>query len=258
MFNDFFYKENYINILDKCFDCTNNFLSQISQKNYKKTETTDNYIFTINDTKTDFFNSKNMQDMQHNISEEEIWNKIFSQKKKKEQDEDSQKNFSPFDVSYKSINSKNIYNKENNSKLYNNKNSYNDKNENNINDTLKNLNDNNDNITISHDNNSENSNYFFQIDGNKILFNGSINSLLKNFNDHNKDIFGDINKYKNISSKPNKSNTPKKTKRGPYKKVRLDLDKIDVKDKCFPFKTGKGILNMDTKFNFDYFEEYLE
>jgi hypothetical protein len=40
----------------------------------------------------------------------------------------------------------------------------------------------------------------------------------------------------------------KLSKRGPYKK-KLRYNTINFSDKCFPFKTGKGIINITTKFN---------
>ena len=40
-------------------------------------------------------------------------------------------------------------------------------------------------------------------------------------------------------------------KRGPYKKSKLKYKSINFNDKCFPFKTGKGVINLTTKYNYN-------
>ena len=53
-----------------------------------------------------------------------------------------------------------------------------------------------------------------------------------------------------LSNKYDKNVKLIKHKRGPYKKKKLLSDKINFEDKCFPFKLGKGIINITTKFNY--------
>ena len=90
---------------------------------------------------------------------------------------------------------------------------------------------------------------------NKIINKHSDISLFKNeiINEVKEKEKTQINNLK-LSNKCDKFSKTIKYKRGPYKKRKLFSDKINFEDKCFPFKLGKGVINITTKFNYDLSE----
>ena len=44
-------------------------------------------------------------------------------------------------------------------------------------------------------------------------------------------------------------------KKGPYKKKKFGSIELNLDDKCFPFKSGKGIINITSKFNYELLQE---
>lgn len=51
------------------------------------------------------------------------------------------------------------------------------------------------------------------------------------------------------------SNIKVSIKRGPYKRKFLENIELNLDDKCFPFKSGKGIINITSKFNYEKLQE---
>ena len=51
------------------------------------------------------------------------------------------------------------------------------------------------------------------------------------------------------------SNIKLSIKRGPYKRKYLGSIELNLDDKCFPFKSGKGIINITSKFNYEMLRE---
>lgn len=51
------------------------------------------------------------------------------------------------------------------------------------------------------------------------------------------------------------SNIKVPIKRGPYKRKYLGSIELNLDDKCFPFKSGKGIINITSKFNYEMLQE---
>jgi hypothetical protein len=51
------------------------------------------------------------------------------------------------------------------------------------------------------------------------------------------------------------SNIKVSIKRGPYKRKNLGSIELNLDDKCFPFKSGKGIINITSKFNYEFLQE---
>ena len=85
----------------------------------------------------------------------------------------------------------------------------------------------------------------------------------ENLDDNNK--ISQINKSivtdhsNKISTQNNSQSNSLVYKRGPYKKkMKKTTDEINLYDKCFPFKTGKGIINLTTKYNYDPLEDNKE
>lgn len=223
---DFFYNENLLSTFEKKIleeDNTNHLLPKLTHKNSKKLESIDNYTYSLNETKTDFFSPQYWHDFQNSISDDLMKN-IFSLKKREKKDNE------------KSPNNK-TKNKDKNLLLSNNESNFNKKNKkngNNVNDTVKDFNG---NFSLYFNNtNNEIIETLCYINGNNIIIDGKVGNSGKN------------------DKNPKKENN----KRGPYKKAKLFLKDINIDDKCFPFKTGKGIINITTKFNNDYLGENIE
>lgn len=86
------------------------------------------------------------------------------------------------------------------------------------------------------------------------LTNNENNENIINNNETEKiDLLGKkIKRNKKIVSS---SNIKVSIKRGPYKRKYLGSIELNLDDKCFPFKSGKGIINITSKFNYEMLQE---
>lgn len=86
------------------------------------------------------------------------------------------------------------------------------------------------------------------------LTNNENNENIINNNETEKiDLLGKkIKRNKKITSS---SNIKVSIKRGPYKRKYLGSIELNLDDKCFPFKSGKGIINITSKFNYEMLQE---
>jgi hypothetical protein len=126
--------------------------------------------------------------------------------------------------------------------------------------------------------NIKNNNKYSKIKDKKNSYN-SINTLIKkNYKETgNNDFYPAKNNIikiklekspKNDRNLQNLSNTPPAQngapnsrlgkKRGPYKKKIKPIEEVNFSDKCFPFKTGKGIINMTSKKSYEIIEPFLQ
>lgn len=240
MLNDDFYNENILSSSEKDYselDFLNQTTLQYGHKAYKKDEIKDIKDFdfdTIIKVKTDFFN-KNLKKIQTNILlDEENHSQISPGQKSKGEylffktlkSMDKTKNLlltsNDFNIPYKD----NIANK------------------------------------IKYNNNSPSpvfDNNIFTTD--KFMFPIELYNTIKLDNEHlgDKKICKIDKSVSNLSNKISTQNNSRINsvayKRGPYKKkVKRNINEINIFDKCFPFKTGKGIINITTKYNYDPFE----
>lgn len=249
MLNDYFYNENISSSSEKDFsemEFLNPITTEEGHQIFKKDENKDFSFATLNKVKTDFFR-KNLKKIQTNIHpEDEIENKTIQEKKFELKENETKNDYLFFNnKALKSLDkSKNLFLTSNDfnftyKDIFSNKYKY-------ICSTPSPILDNN-NYTndkflfpiksyVTTKINNENS------DENKIsIINKSINSNISN----------------KISTQNNSQLNSVLYKRGPYKKkIKQTTDDINIYDKCFPFKTGKGIINLTTKFNYDPFEIY--
>lgn len=241
MMSDYSYKESLLFSLDNDYNDENS-INQILSQNYQKEyikEQIKNYPYTFNNfIKTD--SPKQLKFQINNNNNKEKWSKIFCTNKENINEED--------------IDPKSLY------FVNNNQNDLKNKNEKVLffedyeflpqQSTLKrkkrmkkiNLNnknnifDNSSQLFINNKNNDEN-----------------INTINNKNTEKNDKIQDNTNLL--LLNKNDNQTKPKKTKRGAYKKKKLFQDKINFEDECFPFTTGKGVINITTKFNYD-FPEY--
>lgn len=79
----------------------------------------------------------------------------------------------------------------------------------------------------------------------------SNNNIIKNNELQKRDLLGKKIKRNKIMT----SNIKVSIKRGPYKRKNLGNIELNLDDKCFPFKKGKGIINLTSKFNYEMLQE---
>lgn len=225
MLGEFSYKDSLFLPLDNndYIDETsfNQITSQLFQKEFMIEDTKNNPYSFNNNTKTDFIDSEKNKIISNNNNyfKEEKWNNIFTKKEYINEEDIDPKNLYYIDnnKSEEKPKTEKILFFENNESL-------------------------SQNITPKKNNKKNKKN----INNNKSDNNNNI-------------IKDDINNIKNTKNElilPNDiSEKPTKGKRGPYKKKKLFSDLISFDDKCFPFKLGKGVININTKFNYDYQED---
>jgi hypothetical protein len=233
MINEFLSNERLLNSIDLDKYCLEEeSINQIDTQFFKK-EDINNFSNPLK--KADFLDSPKNQSLNNNsnFSKEEIWKKYFPLKKKEDMNDDDIRSirseyfrFSCDNTSCRTGRSR----YDNLAFLLDNKKINNEKG---INDFPFLL------------NNKIRDNMFFK---NKLNNNSGLD---RNENSHEKDKINIINKNE---IQP----YPIILKRGPYKKRRAGIEALNFEDKCFPFKTGKGIINITTKYNKDFIEQTKE
>ena len=267
MHNDFFYNENILNNSEKDYleeISLNNTCSPIFKHDYETEDIKDHFIYPINKTKSFNLNKTN-DNNKNNFTEVDYWKQLFSPKKlETEKNKEMKQDSVFFTYNSKSDNTVNIKNDKNNNHnflLYVDdydstyKEFISSKNINKINEKYNyndrmNLSDKNDDVTMYYSPLYEKKpekydSYFLQLKE-KMLNNDYENDgkkgklLAKKRSQNNKD---DIYSSQLILHK-----------RAPYKKRKLGYKEILFDDKCFPFKTGKGVINITTKYNYHFKE----
>ena len=254
MLNDLSYNENILSPIEKDFpeeDSFNQLFTHFGHDVFCPEEIKDDFLFSLNKDKTDGMNNNKNKNINSNkYSEEDIFNNAFKVKK---EDLNEPKTDSLF-LSYNNNNTDNEFNEKTE--------------KNNKNNLILSTNENN-NLNKKLNLKTEKSIYdrrsdFFDMPS--PLFDN--NSMEKFFFPNNKNIDKENNnntkiKYNNKqnkrlnqknNNKEKKQQNPIILKRGPYKKKNKNFEPINLDDKCFPFKTGKGILNITTKYNNDFLE----
>ena len=245
MQNDDFYNENILSSSEKDYselDFLNQTISQYGHKTYKKDEIKDIKDFdfdSVNKVKTDFFN-KNLKKIQTNILlDQENHSQISPGQKSKGNEAKGEYIF--FKTLKSMDKTKNLLLTSNDFNIT-------------YKDNIANKNKYNNSLSPLFDNNN------FTTD--KFMFPIELYNTIK-LDNEKKDENNKICKIaKSVSNFSNKISTQNNSrinsvayKRGPYKKkVKGNINEINIFDKCFPFKTGKGIINITTKYNYDPFE----
>ena len=224
MLNELFFTEKILSTTNNEYsdlESLNQICPHLSHEYIKKEEIKNNYINPLNKLKTDSI-IQNFGKIANNKSSEEEIMKIFQPKIVNLEENDLKKeNFSIYFI-------------------------------NNFNQSNKNL--------IGKNKKHKKKHLFFSCNVITPLFNNNNNKNNLLFHTENKidkkeeeNFDTNDNKINNalIQNNEKKQSNPilLKKKRGPYKKKNLNLRNIDFGDKCFPFKTGKGIINITTKYN---------
>ena len=245
MLKDNFCDENILSSSEKDYselDFLNQTTYQYGHKTYKNDEIKDIKDFdfdTVNKVKTDFFN-KNLKKIQTNVLLDEENHSQISPGQKSKGNETKEEYI--FFKTLKSMDkTKNLLLTSNDFNI-----AYKD------NITNKNKYTNNSLSPLFDNNNFTTNKFMFPIE----LYN-TIKLDNENINDNKIcKIAKSVSNFSNkISTQNNSRINSVAYKRGPYKKkVKGNIDEINIFDKCFPFKTGKGIININTKYNYDPFE----
>ena len=259
MLNDISYNENMLSPIEKDFleeDSLNQLFTHFGHESFNPEEIKDDFLYSLNRVKTDGLNNNKKNNNNINkVSDEEVFNNVFNAKK-----DDIRENEPKTDSVLLSYNNNNTDNEFIEKTEKNNKNNLilsTHENNNLLNKTL--------NIktekSIFNDGRSD----FFDIpspmfDNNsmeKFFFpNNKKIVKINNDNTENKDNNNKLNKKstRKNNNKEKKQEKPILLKRGTYKKKNKNIEQINFDDKCFPFKTGKGIINITTKYNKDFLE----
>ena len=254
MLNDLRCNENILSPIEKDFseeDSFNHLFTHFGHETFSPEEIKDDILYSLNRVKTDGLNNNNNNN-KNKYSDEEVFNNVFKPKNG-ELRENEPKTDSMF-LSYNN-NTDNEFIEKTEKKNKNNLILLTNENNNLLNKKL--------NIKTEksiYDRKSD----FFDIpspmfDNNsmeKFYFPNNKKIVKVNNDDTEKKDNKKINKRstKKNNNKEKKQENPMILKRGPYKKKNKNMEQLSFDDKCFPFKTGKGIINITTKYNNDFLE----
>ena len=256
MLNDLTYNENILSPIEKDFseeDSFNHLLTHLGHESFNPEEIKDDFLCSLNRLKSDGFNNNNNnKNNNNNYSDEEVFNNVF--KPKKDEIRENEPKTDSILLSYNNNNTDNEF-IEKKEKKKNNLIFLTNENNNLLNKKL--------NIKTEKSINDRRSDFF---DIPSPMFDN--NSMEKFFSHNNKKIVKinddntEIKDKKKTNRKSDQKNTNKEKKqenpmilkRGPYKKKNKNIEQINFTDKCFPFKTGKGIINITTKYKYDFLE----
>ena len=260
MLNDISYNENILSPIEKDFseeDSLNQLFTHFGHESFNPEEIKDDFLYNLNRVKTDGLkNNKKNNNNDKKYSDEEVFNNVF--KSKKDEIRENEPKTDSILLSYNNNNTDNEFiekkekiNKNNlilstneNNNLLNKK--LNIKTEKSIYDIYDRRSDFFDIPSPMFDKNSMEKLFF--PNNRKIVKVNNENREIKDNNKQNRKT-----NHKN-NNKEKKQSNPMILKRGPYKKKNKIIEQLDFNDKCFPFKTGKGIINITTKYNTDFLE----
>lgn len=254
--NDISYNENILSPIEKDFleeDSFNQLFTHFGHETFNPEEIKDDFLCTLNRVKNDGLNiNKKNNTHINNNSDEEVFNNVF--KPKKDEIRENEPKTDSLCLSYNNNKTDNEFIEKTGKNIKNNL----------ILSTIENNNLLNKKLNIK----TEKSIYerrsdFFDIPS-PMFDNNSMekfffpnNKKIVKVNNDNTEIKDNNKTNKKSNSKNNnkeKQSNPIILKRGPYKKKNKNFQQLNFDDKCFPFKTGKGIINITTKYNNDFLE----
>ena len=244
IYNEYLQEHAEINLFEE--DSLNQMCGHIYRRESNNEEMKGDYQNQLNKTKSGYSNQAN--ELQKKVSEDlDIYKQIFTQKMEEEEIKNDEMNNDLLYLTYNKKEDNFNFNKKKRNRN-NNLVLFMDHKDNGCKKFISNKNNNNKNVIfknqIINDKNEDISSQSYE----------KKTELSENCDFQVKEKIIDKNNLNNIKDDKKK---PKLmlSKRGPYKKGRLDYKTINFNDKCFPFKTGKGVINITTKFNYNSNEQ---